>query len=263
MISRVTEAAALSAVTAMDCWYARKLTVYLNAYGVDYDFCQFYHITSEEDTGESWAMLLNSTLVVCGNGKLPLAEMECFITMHRPARVEGPTQLIGALSPEDYEYKRRTMFALNPTDLPEDFAVEEIDESPSLDTVYDILREGFPNLIGYDLWMTDTSHLRRRGLTKQYTYRGMTTASLLFDVDNHVLVGQVATRVAARGSGYARSFLGWLAGGLRAQGKTAVLYALDVRVSFYKEIGFTPIETSSLLSRIDRVDEQMQKGKLN
>lgn len=262
MISRVTEAAELSAVTTADCWYARKLTAYLNAYGVGYDFCQFYRITADEPC-EAWAMLFNSTLVICGSGKLPLAEMECFITMHMPARVEGPTALIGALSPNNYEYKRRTMFALCPTELPDGFSVDAIDDEPPLDTVYDILREGFPNLIDYDLWMTDTSHLRRRGMTRQYTYRGMTTASLLFDVDDHVLVGQVATRVAARGSGYARSFLGWLAGELQAQGKIAVLYALDIRVSFYKEIGFVPIETSSLLSRIDRVDEQMQKGKLN
>ena len=43
------------------------------------------------------------------------------------------------------------------------------------------------------------------------TYKNSTTASIMFDIDDHVLVGQVATLPEARGLGHARIFLRWLA----------------------------------------------------
>lgn len=82
-------------------------------------------------------------------------------------------------------------------------------------------------------------------------------------MDNEVLIAQVATRAAARGSGYARQFLRWLAGFLEQFGKHAVLMALDIRVSFYTEIGFRPLETEYVLERTEHDPEAMQKGKLN
>ena len=77
------------------------------------------------------------------------------------------------------------------------------------------------------------------------------------------MIAQVATRAAARGSGYARQFLRWLAGFLEQFGKHAVLLALDIRVSFYREIGFHPLETEYVLERMDHDAEAIQKGKLN
>ena len=39
--------------------------------------------------------------------------------------------------------------------------------------------------------------------------------------------------------------------------------ALDIRVSFYTEIGFRPLETEYVLERTEHDPEAMQKGKLN
>ena len=89
-----------------------------------------------------------------------------------------------------------------------------------------------------------------------------TTVTILFDIENHVLVGQVATCAAARGSGYARDFLHWLANQLQQQGKYAVLYALDIRVSFYQEIGFEAADTEWVLERSDIEKEDVTKGAL-
>lgn len=94
------------------------------------------------------------------------------------------------------------------------------------------------------------------------TYRDSTTVTILFDIENHVLVGQVATCAAARGSGYARDFLHWLANQLQQQGKYAVLYALDIRVSFYQEIGFEAADTEWVLERSDIEKEDVTKGAL-
>lgn len=262
MIARITDAAALAAVEQADCWYGRKITAYARAYGVGYDFCQFFAITAEDKLC-GWAMLLNATLVLCAVAPLPSEELSCFITLHAPERVEGSHLALDNLVPDGYGGMNRTLFTLCPIAISPAFAVSEIDEAPSLQQVYEILQEGFPHLMERSLWMTDTSHMMRHGAARLFTYRGMTTASMQFDVNDHVLVGQVATRIAARGSGYARSFLGWLAARLAAEGKTAVLYALDIRVSFYTEIGFIPTETSCVLHRLDTAQEPTQKGNLN
>lgn len=45
------------------------------------------------------------------------------------------------------------------------------------------------------------------------TYKNCTTASVMFDIADDILIGQVATKASSRGSGYAREFLpvdGWL-----------------------------------------------------
>ncbi len=85
---------------------------------------------------------------------------------------------------------------------------------------------------------------------------------MVFDIGNEVLIGQVATKLSARGSGYAREFLKWLAYFLNNLGKRAFLLALDIRVSFYREIGFREIETEIVLERIDIEKESIFKGIL-
>ena len=43
----------------------------------------------------------------------------------------------------------------------------------------------------------------------------------------------------------------------------AYLLALDIRVSYYREIGFREVEKEIVLERIDVEKESMQKGRLN
>jgi predicted GNAT family N-acyltransferase len=78
-----------------------------------------------------------------------------------------------------------------------------------------------------------------------------------------VLVGQVATLPEARGLGHARVFLRWLALFLAQFDKEAVLYALDIRESFYREIGFKAIETEYVLERTEEEHDQITKGLLD
>ena len=86
---------------------------------------------------------------------------------------------------------------------------------------------------------------------------------MIVDIENDVLIGQVATKVESRGSGYAREFLKWLAAFLHQFNKKAYLLALDIRVSYYREIGFREVEKEIVLERIDVEKESMQKGRLN
>ena len=72
----------------------------------------------------------------------------------------------------------------------------------------------------------------------------------------------MATLPEARGLGHARAFLRWLAWFLAQFNKEAVLYALDIRESFYREIGFIVKETEFVLE-LRQDENQLMKGLLD
>ncbi len=240
----------------------RKMLAYMKAYGAGYDFCRFYKITDE--TGEGFMFIINSTLIICADDKLEATdELKFFISMNMPFRVEGDVRILRNLADCDsYQVLNRTIFELVPDEKSHKFEEEHVDFNPNLPEVYKILSEGFPNISDFSLWYTDTSHRCRHGISRVFTYRDCTTASVVFDIGDWVLIGQVATKLFCRGSGYAREFLKWLAYFFNNLGKRAFLLALDVRVSFYREIGFKEIETEIVLERTDVEKESVSKGKL-
>lgn len=231
-------------------YYGRKLLSYLKAYGTDYDFCRFYSV---QDIGiNAYMFQINSTLVICSDLPLPNEELLCYISLYKPYRVEAPYYIIDALGePENYKRLKRTQFEFS-EHLPDDsFDPNEVNDSPNLNQVYDILAEGFPTMQDKGLWLTDTSHRVRRGISKVYLYKDCTTATILFDINNSVVIGQVATKTAYRGKKYARELLYWLGHKLRHEGKKVTLFALDYRESFYQEIGFSALSLENVIQRID------------
>ena len=207
-------------------WRGKKILSYLQAYGFDYEFCRSFRLTEGEKTG--WMLLFNATLLICAEQPVALEETKTFVEMHLPFRIECPASFLPTLATlPNYQKLRRTMFVLTPQPVSEEFQPEAVQKQPDLTAVYQILHEGFPNLLSYPLWLTDTSHRCRHGI-----------------------------------SGYARDFLHWLANQLQQQGKYAVLYALDIRVSFYQEIGFEAADTEWVLERSDIEKEDVTKGAL-
>lgn len=233
----------------------RRILSYLNAYGTGYDFCRFFK------SGESIILIINSTMLICG-GSFDPDEINLFIDMHKPFRIEGSQCVISMIKGDRYNSLHRTTFQLISGGKPVTEDEKDINFNPKLDEVYSILNEGFPSISDYPLWLADTSHRIRHGISRVMTYKSCTTASISYDINDYVLVSQVATRVSARGSGYARRFLIWLAGYLENQGKTAVLYALDIRESFYREIGFKAVSEEFVLERAKNNNENILKGKL-
>lgn len=239
----------------------RQMLAYQNVYGGSYDFCRFFRLTAP--AGRGWLFLFNATLLVCAEGEIPQEELCAFTAMHLPFRIECPQFLLPVLERiPNYQRLHRGIFELLPSPVSELFCTGEINWQPKLQDVYEILQEGFPNLTEYSLWLTDVSHRCRHGMSRVLTYRNSTTLTLVYDWNDEILVGQVATRVAQRGSGYARDFLRWTANWLAEQGKHGVLSALDVRISFYQEIGFRQIESEYVLERQDVQKEQQEKGAL-
>ncbi|MCR5305154.1 MAG: N-acetyltransferase [Oscillospiraceae bacterium] len=265
MIRELKTPAAVNTAALSVCHYGRKILSCLSAYGTKYSFCRFFVLSSGQH--RAWMMLQNSTLLISSQadftGDIDAAEeLSLFIAMHAPFRVEGAQTLLRMLSPAGYQALPRSVFQLRPGPVSPAFDPAAVNAEPRLDDVYEILSEGFPNLIAYDLWLTDTSHMLRRGLRHCYTYCNVTAATAIYDFAGHVLIGQVATKRAARGKGYARDFLHWIANEIDAQGKTAILYALDIRKSFYEEIGFELIESERVWERLHEGDPDGGKGIL-
>lgn len=242
----------------------KKMLSYLKAYGTEYDFCRFYEISNE--SGKGFMFIINSTLIICSDENMTAdEELSLFVEMNLPFRIEGSQNVLLGLknmNSERYQSLNRTVFELLSNNVPMNQCEEFVDFDPKLTDVYKILSEGFPNITDFELWYTDTSHRCRHGISRVFTYKNCTTASVMFDIDNDILIGQVATKAASRGSGYARDFLRWMAGFLNKLGKRAYLLALDVRVSFYQEIGFREVEKEFVLERTDIKKESLLKGKL-
>ncbi len=259
MIKLISKDCDLNTYLLRKTWRGRKMFSYYKAYGLEYPFCQFYTV------GEDGVMLIyNSTMLIVNAPEDECENLALFIRMHRPFRVEcnePVREMLGEILPE-YRSLHRTTFELQPDESAVS-AEEFVEFNPKLEEVYKILSAGFPNLQDYSLWLTDTSHRCRHGVSHVMTYKGSTTATIVFDIDDHVLVGEVATLPEARGLGHARIFLRWLAGFLAQFNKQAVLYALDIRESFYREIGFKAIAEEYVLERIADAQDQITKGLLD
>lgn len=239
----------------------KKMLAYLKAYGTEYDFCRFYKI--ENENGIGFMFLINSTLIICSDDDIYNDEILHFAEMNMPFRIEGSQQILHKLKQKlEYQVLNRTIFEMLPDENTHKFDELQVEFNPDFKEVYDILSEGFPNIADFGLWYTDTSHRCRHGVSKVFTYKNCTTASIVFDIENEVLVGQVATKIASRGSGYAREFLKWLAMFLNNLNKRSYLLALDIRTSFYNEIGFREVEKEIVLERQDIEKESIMKGRL-
>lgn len=251
-------------------WRGMRIYSYYKAYGTGYDFCRFYKYENENG-GMGIILFINATMEGYFNGYVDSEELAWFIAVNAPFRVQLSGYVVellkehmgdGKILQNEYRRLRRTMFEISEQTPSENFNEEDVEMNPSLDDVYKILSEGFPNILDYPLWLTDTSHRCRHGISHIMTYKNATTTTIMFDIDDNVLVGEVATSVESRGLGYARDYLKWLGGFLRKFHKRAVLYALDVRVSFYREIGFREIEHEYVLERIESEKDELTKGEL-
>ncbi len=259
MIRLITKECDLNTYLLRKTWRGRNMFACYRAYGLDYPFCQFYSVGAD-----GILLRFNSTIYLVSADEEEAEDIAAFIRMYEPFRVEcnEPVRsMLAALLPE-YRSLHRTCFAMQP-DAGAAEAEPFVEMNPKLSDVYTILQAGFPNLQDYSLWLTDTSHRCRHGISHVLTYKNSTTATIQFDIDDYVLVGQVATLPEARGLGHARSFLRWLAWFLAQFGKTSALYALDIRESFYREIGFTVIATEYVLERREGEYDQITKGLLD
>lgn len=257
MIYQLTTADAALFDSLRPSHYARRIKSHFSAYSVKYDFCRFFVI----ERGGSAAGLIsffNSSMTAADITEGGLTEEETdelamFIRMNLPYSVELDPRYAERIKPaisDLYGGEQRTEFAFESSGTLPDLLV---DECPSLDDVFDILRESFPSLAGsYELWMTDTSHRVRRGLSQSFLMGDYTTATIQYIVDKTALIGHVATRERYRGQYHARRLLYWIGERLTDDGFGVRLFARPHRVSYYEEIGFREVGRDTVFELKDK-----------
>ncbi len=139
---------------------------------------------------QAGCFLFNATLLICAEGSVPEEEIRTFAEMHLPFRIECPAELLPVLGQiPNYQKLHRATFQLTPSAPSPAFCPDEVNESPRLQNVYEILQEGFPNLLEYSLWLTDVSHRCRHGMSKVLTYKNSSTLTLVYDWKGNVFGG--------------------------------------------------------------------------
>lgn len=235
--------------------YSRRVMSNFEAYGTAYDFCKFYELSANEELLFLISQF-NSTMVIAGiqNAKLTAEaaeELFTLICMNKPQTVEMGIDSAVKIKDRLSEYKQcdRTEFEfVSKNHLPN----MKVNDCPKLDDVFDILKTSFPAIAdAYDLWLTDTSHKVRRGLSQCFVLGSFTTATIQYICNNTALVGHVATIPEERGRFHARKLLYWLGEKLNKEGISVRLFARSNRVSYYEEIGFREIGKDIVFERIN------------
>ncbi|MBD5081331.1 MAG: GNAT family N-acetyltransferase [Ruminococcaceae bacterium] len=112
----------------------------------------------------------------------------------------------------------------------------ELEENPPLDSVFEILKEGFPDL-NYESWYTDINHKIRHDVSKVYVYNGA-TATVMADMNDSVFIALLASKKEARGTGAAKNLLRGLGAHFEKQGKETSILCREELIPFYKKAGF-------------------------
>ena len=236
--------------------YSRRIKSHFLAYGISYDFCRFYFVRENEvSCNDAVVSIFNASMVVSVFedhilSDDEISELATLIFMTKPVTVEIEAYYSNRLSfliSEDYNAFDRTMFEfVCKNHIPK----LDVNEFPKLDDVYDILATSFPAIRNsYSLWLTDMSHRIRKGLSQSFTLKNCSSATIQYIIDGIAFVSHVATIPKERGKHHARELLYWLGERLNNDGFSVQLFARNYNVSYYTEIGFTPIYDDVVFER--------------
>ena len=240
-----------------DNHYSRRIKSHFQAYDTEYDFARFYEISSDGTDPYGVACVFNASMIISTTVGHELDddlvnELAHFIILNSPAMVEVEVCYSEKLKPllaECYSCDVRTQFEFSTRNTLPDL---DVDETPRLDDVFKVLASSFPSIAeSYELWMTDTSHRIRRGLSQSFLVGDYSTATIQYIVDKVALIGHVATIPERRGEFHARRLLYWIGERLTLDGFTVRLFARPHRVSYYEEIGFKELETDIVFESLD------------
>lgn len=226
-----------------DNHYTRRVKTNFQAYSCKYDFCRFFVLKDDDDVKVAVINQFNSTMTITTIKDFELSqdnlsELVTLIKLNKPQTIEMESCYASYLKDnlDEYNTEERTEFEYSSKKHLPNLIV---DECPKLDDVATILITSFPAIAsGYDLWLTDTSHRIRRGMSQCFLLGDFTTATIQYISSGVVLIGNVATLPHERGKFHARKLLYWLGEKLSNDGFTVKLFARSNRVTYYEEIGF-------------------------
>ena len=235
--------------------YSRRIKSHFFAYGNKYDFSRFFLVENNEERLGIISIFNSSMMISSFKNKTfnndILKEIAQFVMMNKPSAVEFEpcySEQLKKLLKSEYKPDVRTEFEFSSRNSLPNLNVNEL---PDLDYVFDVLKTSFPAIANsYEMWLTDTSHRVRHGLSQSFLLGDYTTATIQYIIDGTALIGHVATVPEERGKFHARHLLYWIGERLTLDGFTVKLLARPNRVSYYEEIGFKVIGTDIVLERI-------------
>ena len=234
--------------------YSRRIKSHFRAYGTEYNFSRFFSIIKDKKC-IGVISIFNASMMISSIDNFTfdsetLKEISVFILMNKPAVVEFEVEYskqLAELLECEYKSEIRTEFEFVSKKILPPLEVQEV---PKLDDVYNVLKTSFPAIANsYEMWLTDTSHRVRHGLSQSFLLGNYSTATIQYIIDKIALIGHVATIPEERGKFHARSLLYWIGERLTLDGFSVRLLARPNRVSYYEEIGFKEIARDIVLER--------------
>lgn len=220
-------------------YYGAKAAAYMEAYGGGYDFCRFYAAQDENGLITGGALMFNAGLTVFGN--VLEEELEGLIVICGPEAVECPPHIARKLVMSGYKRVKRTMFSI-PADRA--FNAEGFGKGLTIPVplmrMAVIMNECFEGILP-DMWYTDMSHRVRHGVSEAYLYRDSAAAAVDFVSGGEGYVSSVAVTPSARGKGYARDLLRYIAAELEKSNVRGFLWADEGSEGYYRKLGYKAV----------------------
>lgn len=207
---------------------AQKIRALLSAYGTKYDFCRFY-------ASENYILCeMNGSFVVSEIGKTDDAEeladflgfggfTEIFCSEALGERLKG----LICCKAERVELMRFGGEAA------ETVKSDEIEISPRLDDVYNILKTSFD--IEYEPWYADMSHRIRHNVASARRF-GDSVLMIQHNLNGEALLSQIATASGSRNRGNASRLISAVCAELFPS--DVFVICEDSLTGFYRRIGF-------------------------
>lgn len=227
MIERITDAAGLCGLPESGI-EANKIRALLRAYGTGYDFCRFYR--------QECAFLsqLDGSWVLCGEADFE--ELAPFLIMSGFSELFCTTEAAQALCKQGNFARHDLNLMIFRRCESEDFCacdLPDLDFSPPLSEVYEILKTGFD--VPFEPWYLDMSHRVRHGVTRFAAIDG-SCLCVQHEQCSEALLSQIATLPELRGQGRASRLIRAVCA--RISAREIMLVCEDALVPFYERAGF-------------------------
>ena len=221
------------------CHYTDNILYLAAVYGVDTRFCEFY-----DADGSLICIFESASAIVSDLPNANYEEIAMFISGCN--LINAPHTFCENILPYLSGFENVPVdFQTSRISAP---VTSDLNASPSLQTVFDIVSSGFSD-IDFSLWYTDASHKIRHNLAKCYTYKNCASVTAS-NFNNGIFLSQVSTLPEHRKKGYAKEMLHEVAS--LYDGKTIYLIAEHSKRPFYKSSGF---EITGIAGRLRRIEK--------
>lgn len=213
--------------------FSGKVWALYAAYGFKYDFCTFF----VQENGAVIGNYYGKAAVFCPeDADCDFEELSEFLEMPMFGEVLMRYELAEKLGLSENAEKNNIVRFRKAAETMCDITKEDVDNTPALGKVYEILKDGFD--IDYSIWYTDISHSTRHGISESYVYNGAATVTKMFTYGDVSFLSFVASALDARGTGAAGKLVRRVCLDECAKGRDVFLICRDAVIGFYEKCGF-------------------------